>query len=124
MQGLRSVAHAGHVVQYCYPVMVFAIRQVYGWASPVIAGAVAFFLLGIENIGAGWHIATAICERPLLAASCNKTDSMPQDMRNVSSVSAQAALATMILALWILMLWGGPVTKCFLYTCTAVLAAR
>lgn len=28
-----------------------AIWEVYGWATPVIAAAIAFFLLGIENIG-------------------------------------------------------------------------
>ncbi|KAK9852822.1 hypothetical protein WJX84_010540 [Apatococcus fuscideae] len=32
----------------CLPV---AIWQVYEWATPVISGAVAFFLLGIEHIG-------------------------------------------------------------------------
>ena len=32
----------------CLPI---AIWQVYGWGTPIIAGAVAFFLLGIEHIG-------------------------------------------------------------------------
>ena len=28
-----------------------ALWQVYGWATPVISALIAFFLLGIENIG-------------------------------------------------------------------------
>ncbi|KAK9866713.1 hypothetical protein WJX84_001390 [Apatococcus fuscideae] len=48
------VAYTRHTSRFliiwllCLPV---AIWQVYEWATPVIAGAVAFFLLGIEHIG-------------------------------------------------------------------------
>lgn len=44
----------------CLPI---AIWEVYGWTSPIVAAALAFFLLGIENIGA--HRLTWIYMHPV-----------------------------------------------------------
>ena len=55
-----------------------AIWEVYGWATPVLAVVVSFFLLGIENIGMGnWSL---ICMALVAIWTCKDCHALPRGL--------------------------------------------
>ena len=62
-----AVCCAGFMILWC-SFLPFALWEICGWATPAVEAAIAFLLLGIENVGAHlwctlWEMVVAVLRR-------------------------------------------------------------